>query len=217
MPRYTPKTKHFVMPDLIDRFGLPFGNPPDGYVVTFSGIDGYYYPKPTSKLQTLTSPGISPYTILTEDVVLVQTHAGTFTVNLPPYTTIAVASNGQALPQATINVASTTGFPTSGTIRVTTNTGVQTVTYSGTTGTTFTGCSGGGGTMSTGGAVTTTTPPAIGYSVVIKDFAGVALANPISVEASALIDGISTYSINANYSAIRVVWNGATWSILTEF
>lgn len=68
-------------------------------------------------------------------------------------TTIAVGSNGAALPQATINVASTTGFPTSGTIYVTTGAGVQTVTYTGVTATTFTGCSGGTGTMSTGGFV----------------------------------------------------------------
>jgi len=69
-------------------------------------------------------------------------------------TTIAAGSNGVSLPQTTINVASTTGFPTSGVIFVTTAAGVQTVTYTGITGTTFTGCTGGTGTMSTGGAVT---------------------------------------------------------------
>lgn len=69
-------------------------------------------------------------------------------------TTIAAGSNGQTLPQATINVASTTGFPTAGTIFVVTSGGTQTVTYTGVGGTTFTGASGGTGTMSTGGAVT---------------------------------------------------------------
>jgi len=68
-------------------------------------------------------------------------------------TTIAAGSNGQALPQGTINVASTVGFAASGTIYVTTSSGAQIVTYTGTTGTSFTGCSGGGGTMSTGGVV----------------------------------------------------------------
>ena len=71
-------------------------------------------------------------------------------------TTIASASNGQFLPQAVINVASTTGFPTSGTIFVTTSVGPQMVTYSNTTSTSFTGCaliSTGGGFMSTGGNV----------------------------------------------------------------
>lgn len=70
-------------------------------------------------------------------------------------TTIALASNGQVLPQATINVASTAGFPTSGTINVTTSaSALQVVTYTGITGTTFTGCSGGSGTMTTGGTIT---------------------------------------------------------------
>lgn len=73
-------------------------------------------------------------------------------------TTIAVASNGQALPQGTIFVASTAGanLPSAGTIFVTTSNGVQSVNYTGITGggaPSFTGCTGGTGTMSTGGAV----------------------------------------------------------------
>jgi hypothetical protein len=68
-------------------------------------------------------------------------------------TTIASASNGLSLPQATINVASTTGFATKGTITVFTSNGAQTVTYKGVTATSFTGCTGGTGTMSTGGVV----------------------------------------------------------------
>lgn len=70
-------------------------------------------------------------------------------------TTIAAGSDGDSLPQATINVASTTGFPASGTIRVVTSAGAEIVTYTGVTSTTFTGCSGGAGTMSTGGVVNT--------------------------------------------------------------
>lgn len=46
------------------------------------------------------------------------THVGVGTAETSFSTTIAVASNGQSLPQATINVASTTGFPGSGTILV---------------------------------------------------------------------------------------------------
>jgi hypothetical protein len=57
--------------------------PPDGYVVTYSAVDGYYVPKPNSKIAAITSPsGAGPYTVINEDVVLV-THAGVFTVNLP--------------------------------------------------------------------------------------------------------------------------------------
>ncbi len=70
-------------------------------------------------------------------------------------TQISSLSNGQVLPQATINVTSTTGFPTSGFINVTTSSNVlQVISYTGTTGTTFTGCSGGSGALSTGGAIT---------------------------------------------------------------
>ncbi len=68
-------------------------------------------------------------------------------------TTIASGSNGQSLPQSTINVASTTGFASSGNVFVQTSVGWQRVTYTGTTSTSFTGCSGGTGTMSTGNGV----------------------------------------------------------------
>jgi len=70
-------------------------------------------------------------------------------------TAIAVASNGATLPQATINVDSTTGFPASGTVYLTTTNGVEAVTYTGVTGTSFTGCSGGIGTLATGDLVST--------------------------------------------------------------
>jgi hypothetical protein len=71
-------------------------------------------------------------------------------------TTITSASNNVSLPQATINVTSTTGFPASGgSIVVTTASGFQTVTCTGTTATTFTGCAGGAGLMSTNKAVAT--------------------------------------------------------------
>ncbi len=66
------------------------------------------------------------------------------------FTTIASGSNGAALPQATINVASTTGFSSTGTFYVTIGTNKPTaITYTGTTATTFTGCSGGTGTLAT--------------------------------------------------------------------
>lgn len=63
-------------------------------------------------------------------------------------TTVAGASIGQTLPQAIINVVSTTNFPASGTIAISTSTGLQTVNYSATTATSLTGCSGGTGVMS---------------------------------------------------------------------
>ena len=70
-----------------------------------------------------------------------------------PNTTIAAGSNGQALPQGTINVASTEGFEDSGYIVVRISLIHRVVKYTGKTATTFTGCTGGVGTMATGNLV----------------------------------------------------------------
>ena len=65
-----------------------------------------------------------------------------------------VPSAKQSLPQPTLYVESTAGYPPAGTIDVTTSAGVQTVAYTGktdatvTTPATFTGASGGTGVMS---------------------------------------------------------------------
>lgn len=56
-------------------------------------------------------------------------------------TTIASGSNGQTLPQATVHVASTAGAAPSGSFTV----GADTVTYTGLTSNTYTGCAGGTG------------------------------------------------------------------------
>jgi len=73
-------TRTLAMPDQSDRY--PANNPPDGYVVTFSQSDGYYLAKPLSRILAISSPS-TPYTPIAEDVVLVPSHAGTFTINLP--------------------------------------------------------------------------------------------------------------------------------------
>jgi parallel beta-helix repeat protein len=65
-------------------------------------------------------------------------------------TTVASASNAVALPVATVNVVSTTGFATSGQFTVLSSAGAQQVTYTGVTGTSFTGCTGGVGTLYAG-------------------------------------------------------------------
>ena len=81
------------------------------------------------------------------------THVG---VGTTTSTTVAAGSNGQAFPGTgnQISVASTTGFPNSGTILVYNGTSYQTVTYTGTSGgNTFTGTAGGSGTLSTGAPV----------------------------------------------------------------
>ncbi len=83
-----------------------------------------------------------------------STGVQTVTYGLVPNTTVAAGSNGAILPQSTINTISTTGFPSSGTLNIVTSTGNQVVTYTSTTSTSFTGCSGGTGTLTTGNLVT---------------------------------------------------------------
>lgn len=84
----TPVTRSttLVIPNMVDRFpgGSPPGNPPDGYVIAFHAADGYYIAKPPSKISIMNTviQAQSPYTVTSEDVVLV-THSGVFTVNLP--------------------------------------------------------------------------------------------------------------------------------------
>jgi hypothetical protein len=70
-------------------------------------------------------------------------------------TTIASGSNGQALPQATVNVAAVSAlFGAVGQFVVIINGAAVTINYTGTGATTFTGCSGGTGTLATGQRVT---------------------------------------------------------------
>lgn len=70
-------------------------------------------------------------------------------------TTVAAGSNNVSLPTGTINVASTAGFASAGTVEVTTSFGVQLVAYTGLSGgNQFTGCTGGSGVMTAGGAIT---------------------------------------------------------------
>lgn len=68
-----------------------------------------------------------------------------------PLTYVDYPSDGLVLPQATIQVESTspdgTTFPSSGTFTVETTAGLETITYTGKTATTFTGCTGGTGTL----------------------------------------------------------------------
>lgn len=148
MSRYTPRTRTFTIPDMVDRYpsSIPPGNPPDGYVITYSGIDGYYIALPPSRLQIINNIVTSPYTIseTSPDDVILVTHGGTFTVNLP-------------------------------------------------------------------------TAPLTGTSIFIKDFSGNASAFNITINAPGFIDGAGSYTINTNYGAIRTVFTGTTWVILTKF
>jgi hypothetical protein len=87
-------------------------------------------------------------------------------------TTVASASAGLTLPQGTLNVVSTTGFPGSGTIYVGTTDytgsfGIQALAYTGTTSTTFTGVTGGTGLLSLGAVVSQGAAHAVGFGEVL--------------------------------------------------
>jgi len=123
-----------ILPQSTITVGSTSGFPASGliYVTTSDGIQRVKYSGTTATTFTNCTGG-----------------TGTMTA------TVATTTTGvQALPTATINVTSTTGFPTNGTIYVVTSAGPQIVTYTGVTATSFTGCSGGTGSTSVGGAVT---------------------------------------------------------------
>jgi hypothetical protein len=84
--------------------------------------------------------------------------SGTINVFTTATTSIALGSSGATLPQTTLFVASTAGFPASGTLTVVSGAGNQTVTYTGITNASFTGCSGGTGLLTFGNSVTSSTP-----------------------------------------------------------
>jgi parallel beta-helix repeat protein len=84
-------------------------------------------------------------------------------------TTVTSGSNAVALPTGTINVTSTTGCATSGQFSVLSSAGIQQISYTGKSGTTFTGCTGGVGTLYTGQRLTQ-------YPVFINNGAVLAIA-----------------------------------------
>lgn len=94
----------------------------------------------------------------TGTIYIIQTTT-TPTITFGADTTVAAGSNGvntnTFAGAGTLNVASTTNAPSTGTLKVATAGTEATITYTGTTSTTFTGCTttSGGGVMSTGGTV----------------------------------------------------------------
>jgi hypothetical protein len=78
-------------------------------------------------------------------------------------TTVAEPSSDQSLPQTEIHVSSTDGFAKSGQATVYTSNGNEAFTYTGTTPTSFTGCTGGAGTLTEGSNVTQQEDPITDY------------------------------------------------------
>lgn len=133
----TPKTRTLVLPDLADRFAGTPPSPPDGYVLAWSGTDGYFLPRPSSKILALSFPVTSPYNVTTEDVVEVPSHAGTFTVNLPvsplPGTNVYIKDIAGTAAANPINIATTQLVDTQNPYQITNNFGCVKVVFTGTT------------------------------------------------------------------------------------
>jgi hypothetical protein len=60
------------------------------------------------------------------------------------------------------------------------------------------------------------TSPQIGRTIFIKDGYGGAGLNPINIAAVPLIDGYAIYPINTNFGAIRVIFTGTTYLVLSK-
>lgn len=141
MPTFTPKTFTLVMPDQTDKFGGPpgTGNPPDGYVITWDALDGYYVARPSPRIKIISSPTVSGYIAGTqsEDVVEVQTHAGVFTVNLPSNplvgTNYFIKDFAGVASSNNINVVTTQLIDTLNPYVINTNFGCISVVFNGTT------------------------------------------------------------------------------------
>jgi hypothetical protein len=93
------------------------------------------------------------WTPLPWNTVRAQGGSALWSTYRPASTTIAVGSDSAALPQATINVASTADFLTSGYLVIRIGGTDRVVRYTGKNATQFTGCTLGVGTMATGDAV----------------------------------------------------------------
>lgn len=137
-------------------------------------------------------------------------------------TTVHADSDGDALPQAIINVQSAAAFAGSGTITVESSTGRQTITYTGKTGTSFTGCSGGTGTLSTGAIVREVTADTLTMRSRAWGYAGNRTRVTLTIDAN----GVYTFSVSRdgrverfdNITAetlFKLDYTGARWTTVT--
>ncbi len=145
-------------------------------------------------------------------------------------TTIAAASNGVSLPQATINVADNSGFPTAGAYTVTlANDNYQYVQCTGKSGTTqLTGCVGGTGTLFAGNVIGYVNANA-GINMTTnssEDTTVSSLSNGVALPTGTInvtgnpsgwdfTGGSSKFDVNTSVGYQQVVCTGATTSSLT--
>lgn len=137
MATTTQITKTLVLPDMSGRYP-PLGNPPDGYVVTYSAVDGYYIAKPQTRILIISTIASTPYNMSTspEDVSLIS-HAGAFVVNLPTSpltgTTVFVKDFSGNASTFNITINASQQIDGSATYVINTNFGTIHTTFTGTT------------------------------------------------------------------------------------
>lgn len=122
-------------------------------------------------------------------------------------TTIASGSNAAALPQSTIDVAAVSAlFPTVGQFIVIINGTAVTINYTGTTSTTFTGCSGGTGTLVTGQAVQLANQQARA-KFANQVATGVVNLEPLILDTAAFANLTAASSDTTVSNAVASLWN----------
>lgn len=126
--------------------GMLSDNTPTANIYTATTAD------PTSWSQSVSitpphSPSLLPYPSYYGQFCTVAQQGYLFTPSISTMTTVASGSDGQTLPQSTIYVESTYGFLGFGNLIFNGN---QTISYTGKTFNSFTGCKGGAGRLSTG-------------------------------------------------------------------
>ncbi len=217
---------------------------PDGY--SFSGFDGYWRSVTipgdglgsdnfniSNSLNTVgvlskdfvssTDPNpISGYVASAGNLRTPNNTSAVVARSILPSTTLTAAglTNGSAsLPLATITVVSTTNFTTSGTLLIQSSAGTQTVTYTGTTGTSFTGVVGGTGTIVTGGIVaqtnnTTTFNGANGTSLPTATI-NVVSTTGFPASGNLRVVAQTTNAANAAVSVQNIAYTGTTGTSFT--
>ena len=150
-------------PGVVGATNVVVVNPDSQYGVLASGAAGHFS-------YTGTAPSVSSVVLSSGTSlggVSVTVNGAGFLANADvefvDATMVGASSNGVAVSTfsggGTLNVASTAGFPVSGSVSVATSTGVAVVSYTALTATAFTGAAtiSGGGTLATGGAVSAST------------------------------------------------------------
>lgn len=136
MATITQKTFHLVIPDMTVRYP-PVGQPPDGYVITFSAADGYYIARPSPRILNIATAPSTPYNAGIEDLVLVPGHVGLFQVNVPisPLvgTTIRIKDFAGVAAANNINVATVQLIDGVNPYVINTNYGALMITFTGST------------------------------------------------------------------------------------